>query len=43
MAFKNSEERNHWLPSHLGIYTRLRKHTALIWRSLKQQHAEMLR
>jgi len=29
MAFPNSEERNRWLPRYLGIYTRLRKHSAL--------------
>lgn len=33
MAFENSEERNRWLPRYLSIYNRLRKHSALGWRS----------
>ena len=33
MAFPNSEERNRWLPRYLGIYNRLRKHSAPSWRS----------
>jgi transposase InsO family protein len=33
MAFQNSEERNRWLPRYLAIYNRLRKHSALGWRS----------
>jgi transposase InsO family protein len=43
MAFPNSEERNRWLPRYLGIYNRLRKHSALGWRSPQQRLAELLR
>jgi transposase InsO family protein len=43
MAFKNSEERNRWLLSNLSIYNRLRKHSALGWRSPQQRLAELLR
>ena len=42
MAFPNSEERKRWLPRHLGIYNRLRKHSALGWRSPQQRLAELL-
>jgi transposase InsO family protein len=42
MAFPNSEERNRWLPRYLGIYNRLRKHSALGWRSPQQRLAELL-
>jgi transposase InsO family protein len=43
MPFQNSEERNSWLPRYLGIYNRLRKHSALGWRSPQQQLAKLLR
>jgi transposase InsO family protein len=43
MAFKNSEERNRWLPRYLSIHNRLRKHSALGWRSPQQRLAELLR
>ncbi|MEY3463896.1 MAG: hypothetical protein RLZZ468_1674 [Cyanobacteriota bacterium] len=33
MPIQNSEERNRWLPHYLSIYNRLRKHSALGWRS----------
>lgn len=33
MPFQNSEERSRWLPRYLSIYNRLRKHSALGWRS----------
>ncbi|SBO42611.1 integrase core domain-containing protein [Cyanobium sp. NIES-981] len=42
MAFQNSEQRNRWLPRHLSIYHRLRKHSALGWRSPQQRLAELL-
>jgi hypothetical protein len=29
MPFRNSEERNRWLPRYLAIDNRLRKHSAL--------------
>ncbi len=43
MAFQNSEERNRWLPRYLAIYNRLRKHSALGWRSPQQRLVELLR
>ena len=43
MAFRNSEERNRWLPRYLAIHNRLRKHSALGWRSPQQRLAELLR
>ena len=43
MAFQNSEERNRWLPRYLSIYNRLRKHSALGWRSPQQRLRELLR
>ena len=43
MAFGNSEERNGWLPRYLSIYNRLRKHSALGWRSPQQRLVELLR
>jgi hypothetical protein len=42
MPFKNSEERNPWLPCYLSIYNRLRKHTALGGRSPQQRLNELL-
>jgi len=42
MAFPNSEERNRWLPRYLSIYNRLRKHSALGWRSPQQRLVELL-
>ena len=42
MAFENSEERNRWLPRYLSIYNRLRKHSALGWRSPQQRLRELL-
>jgi transposase InsO family protein len=42
MAFKNSCERNQWLPRYLSIYNRLRKHTALGGRSPQQRLNELL-
>jgi len=43
MASPNSEERNRWLPCYLSIYNRLRKHSALGWRSPQERLAELLR
>jgi transposase InsO family protein len=43
MPFQNSEERNRWLPCCLAIHNRLRKHSALGWRSPQQQLVELLR
>jgi transposase InsO family protein len=43
MPFQNSEERNRWLPRYLAIYNRLRKHSALGWRSPQQRLVELLR
>jgi len=43
MAFPNFEERNRWLPRYLSIYNRLRKHSALGWRSPQERLAELLR
>jgi hypothetical protein len=43
MAFQNSEERNRWLPRYLAMDNRLRKHTALGWRSPQQRLVELLR
>ena len=37
MPFQNSQERNRWLPRYLSIYNRLRKHSAIGWRSPQQQ------
>jgi len=42
MAYQNSDERNNWLPRYLAIYNRLRKHSALSWRSPQQRLAELL-
>jgi transposase InsO family protein len=42
MSFQNSEERNRWLPPYLAIYNRLRKHSALGWRSPQQRLVELL-
>ncbi len=42
MAFRNSDERNRWLPRYLSIYNRLRKHSALGWRSPQQRLRELL-
>jgi transposase InsO family protein len=38
-----SEEGNRWLPRYLSIYNRLRKHSALGYRSAQQRLAELLR
>lgn len=43
MPFLNSEQRNSWLPRYLAIYNRLRKDSALGWRSPQQRLAELLR
>jgi transposase InsO family protein len=43
MAYPSSEQRNRWLPRHLAIYNRLRKHSALGWRSPQQRLCELLR
>ena len=43
MSFQNSEERNRWLPRYLAIYNRLRKHSALGWRTPQQRLVELLR
>jgi transposase InsO family protein len=43
MAFQNSEERNRWLPRYLATHSRLRKHSALGWRSPQQRLVELLR
>lgn len=43
MAFPNSEERNRWLASHLAIYKRLKKQSALGLRSTQQRLLELLR
>nr|WP_255125414.1 integrase core domain-containing protein [Synechococcus lacustris] len=42
MPFQNSEEWNRWLPRYLGIHNRLRKHSALGWRSPQQRLNELL-
>ncbi len=42
MANPNSEEGNRWLPRYLEIYNRLRKHSALGWRSAQQWLAKLL-
>jgi transposase InsO family protein len=42
MAFANSEKRNRWLPRHQSIYNRLRKDSALGWRSPQQRLSELL-
>ena len=42
MPFQNSEERVRWLPRYLAIYNRLRKHSALGWRSPQQRLMELL-
>ena len=42
MAFQNSQERDHWLPRYLSIYNRLRKHSALGYRSPQQRLNELL-
>ena len=42
MPFQNSQERNRWLPRYLAIYNRLRKHSALGWRSPQQRLCELL-
>jgi len=42
MSLPNSEERNRWLPHYLVIYNRLRKHSAVGWRSPHQRLAELL-
>ena len=42
MAFQNSQERNAWLPRYLSIYNRIRKHSALGWRSPQQRLHELL-
>ena len=42
IAVPNSEERDRWLPRYLSIYNRLRKHSALGWRSPKQRLVELL-
>jgi len=43
MAFPNSEERNRWLPRYLSIYNRLRRHSALGWRSPQERLAALIR
>jgi transposase InsO family protein len=43
MPFQNSEVRNRWLPRYLSIYNRLRKHSALGWRSPRERLVELLR
>jgi hypothetical protein len=43
MAFPNSKERSRWLPRYLSMYDRLRKHSALGWRSPQERLAELLR
>ena len=42
MPFQNSEERNRWLPRYLSIYNRLRKHSAIGYRSPQQRLNELL-
>ncbi|WP_411869117.1 integrase core domain-containing protein, partial [Vulcanococcus limneticus] len=42
MPFQNSQERTSWLPRYLAIYNRLRKHSALGWRSPQQRLCELL-
>jgi transposase InsO family protein len=42
MAFPNSYEHSRWLPRYLSIYNRLRKHSALGWRSPQERLAELL-
>ena len=42
MPFRISQERNRWLPRYLGIYIRLRNHSALGWRSPQQRLVEPL-
>jgi hypothetical protein len=42
MPFQNSEVRNNWLPHYLAIYNRLRKHSALVWRTAQQRLFELL-
>ena len=42
MPFQNSEERNRWLPRYLSIYKRLRKHSAIGYRSPQQRLNELL-
>ncbi len=43
MACQISNERSRWLPRHLGIYTPLRKRSALGSHSPQQRHGELLR
>jgi hypothetical protein len=43
MPFQNSQEGNRWLPRYLSLYNRLRKHSALGWRSHRQRLHELLR
>lgn len=42
MPFQNSQERNRWLPRYLSLNTRLRKHSAICWRSPQQRLVELL-
>jgi len=42
IPFQNSEERNRWLPRYLSIYDRLKKHSALSYRSPQQRLNELL-
>ena len=42
MPFKNSQERNAWLPRYPSIYNRIRKHSALGNRSPQQRLKELL-
>jgi transposase InsO family protein len=42
MPFQNSEERVRWLTCYLAIYNRLRKHSALGWRSPQKRLMELL-
>ena len=42
MPFQNSEERNRWLPCHLGINNGFSKHSALGWHSPLQRLGELL-
>ena len=42
MAFQNSEERNRWLPHYLSIYSRLRPHLVIGYRSPQQRLGELI-
>ena len=42
LPFQNSKEHNRWLPRYLSIYNRLRKHSAIGYRSPQQRLNELL-